>query len=390
MRTANILYVHQDGLLTGSAFSLRNLLVGLDRKRFQPTVLLAREGPARQLYEALDIPVDVIPIHGMWTFPGPPFPKPDYFRNWLALFPNRELDNYLKKKQPALVHVNDKTILPAGVSAKRLGLPVVWHIRSSYAVSHSRLQARVSASIIRRTADHLIVISEDEIDGFEDFPNLKIIYNSVDFTQVEHASLQRTRIRAELGLESDEILVGTVSTSLNENRGSWDFIRAAGFLQTRLPNTHFRFVIVARIPDPSTEAEAWQRAEEAGVRGQLTLTGFRSDALALMAAMDVVAICTRRGVLGRMPFEVMALGRPLVVTAGHSGRSRVVVDGETALVVPPADPEAISGGIVRLLQSRELSQKLSRQGALYARQHFESQKNTRSIMEIYEKVLRHN
>ena len=385
-----ILYIHQDGLLTGSALSLRNLLLGLDRERFHPTVILAHEGPARKLYEDLGIAVKVIPIRGMWTAPGPPFPKPDYFRNWLALFPNSELKNFLKSIEPDLVHVNDKTILPAGAAAKRVGLPVVWHVRSSYSVSHSRLQARVSAGFIRCIADHLIAISEDEIDGFEGLSNLSILHNSVDFAQVEHALQQSSQICVELGLSPDEILVGSVSTALNENRGSWDFIRAAGFLRAQLPDTRFRFVIVARIPDSATEAEAWRRAEEAGIYQQLLLTGFRSDALSLIAAMDVVTICTRLGVLGRMPFEAMALGRPLVVTAGHSGRSKVVIDGETALVVPPAEPEAIADGIARLVQSPALSQKLSGQGALYARQHFDPQKNTRAVMEIYEKILRRN
>lgn len=390
MSTTNILYVHQDGLITGSALSLRNMILGLDRKRFTPRVLLAQEGPARELYENLNVTVDMIPLHGMWTFPGPRFPDPDYFRNWLAFLPNRYLENYIKSQKPMLVHINDKTMLPAGLAAKRLAIPIVWHLRSTYAVSHSNLQAIVSARVIRSTADHLIAISEDEIDAFEDAHNVSIIYNSVDFEQVELAMQQRAAVRDELNLELQEILVGTVSTSLNENRGSWDFIQAVGLLQELLPETRLRFIIVARIPDPEMEAEATQRAEAAGIKEQLTLTGYRSDALSVMAAMDVVTICTRRGVLGRMPFESMALGRPLVVTAGHSGRSQVVLDGKTALVVPPADPEAIAQGISRLLKSPNLCEQLSKKGKTYARQHFDPQKNALAVMKIYDELLQRN
>lgn len=384
---SKILYIHQDGLLTGSALSLRNLLLGLDRERFRPMVLLAQEGPARQLYEAIDIPVKMIPIRGMWTFPGPRFPKPDYFRNWLALLPNQRLMQYLKDRSPSLVHINDKTLLPAGQAARQMRLPIVWHLRSSYAVSNSALQAKISCKRIRYTADYLIAISEDETDGFEDLSNLSIIYNSVDFEQVEQALQQSACIRVELGVGTDETLVGTVSTALNENRGSWDFIQAAGLLQAKFPNARLRFVIVASIPSPEMEAEAWRRAEEAGIRQQLILTGFRSDALSVMATMDIVTICTRRGVLGRMPFEAMALERSLVVTAGHSGRSRVVVDGQTALVVPPADPNAIADGMARLLQSPELCRRLAQQGKAYARQHFDPQKNAQAMMQIYSKLL---
>jgi len=384
---AEILYIHQDGLVTGSAISLRNLIFGLDRNRFRPLVLLAQEGPARGLYEALDIPVSVLPIRGMWTAPGPRFPKPDYFRNWLALLPNPRLEQYLKTSAPSLVHVNDKTMLPAGLTARRLGLPVVWQLRSTYAVSHSRLQAAVSRAIIRHTADHLIAISEDEADGFDDLPTLSIIHNSVDFDRVELALRESEHLRAELGISRDEVLVGTVTTTINERRGSWDFIETAGLLKALLPEVQLRFLIVGRIPNAETEAEAWQRAETSGVRQQLTLTGFRSDALELMASFDIMVVCNRLGVLGRMPFEAMALGRPLVVTAGHSGRSSVVIDNQTALVVPPAEPEAIAQVIIRLLQSPPLREQLAQQGQIYARQHFDPIKNAQAVMNIYEDLL---
>lgn len=150
---------------------------------------------------------------------------------------------------------------------------------------------------------------------------------------------------------------------------------------------HLRFIIVAKISSPELEAEAWKRAEEAGIRKNLILTGFRTDALSIMAFMNIVTICTQHRVMGRMPIEAMALGRPLVVTAGHSGRSRVVVDGQTALVVPPADPEAIAGGVARLLQSPALCEQLSQQGQIYAREHFDPQKNAQEVMKIYDSLL---
>jgi glycosyltransferase involved in cell wall biosynthesis len=273
------------------------------------------------------------------------------------------------------------------MAAKKLKIPVVWHLRSSYAVSNSPLQAKISCQRIRHAADHLIAISEDETDRFEDLQNLSIIYNSVDFGQVAQAMERAGGIRAEFGIGKDEMLVGTVSTSLNENRGSWDFIKAAEILQTKLPNTKLRFIIVANISKAELESEAWKRAEESGIRRQLILTGFRSDALSIMAAMDIIAICSRRGVLGRMPFEAMALGRPLVVTAGHSGKSHVVVDGQTALVVPAANPQAIADGMERLLQFPMLREQLSQQGKIYAREHFDLQKNAQAVMKIYKEIL---
>jgi hypothetical protein len=198
--TASVLYIHQDGQVTGSAISLRNLLLELDRQRFSPRILLAQEGPVRKLFEALDIQVDMISVRGMWTAPGPRFPTPDYFRNWLALFHNAKLYDYLRDQHPDLVHINDKALLPAGIAAHRLGVPVIWHLRSTYAVSSSRLQAAISRQFIRRKADYLIPISEDEEDGFEDLSNRNIIHNSVDFEEIDRASKQRSQTRFEMDI----------------------------------------------------------------------------------------------------------------------------------------------------------------------------------------------
>lgn len=385
--TASVLYIHQDGVVTGSAISLRNLLLGLDRQRFSPRILLAQEGPARKLFDALDIPVDMIPIRGMWTAPGPRFPTPDYFRNWLALFHNARLYDYLRDQSPALIHINDKALLPAGIAAHRLRIPVIWHLRSTYAVSSSRLHAAVSRHVIRRKADHLIAISEDEEDGFEDLPHRNIIYNSVDFEEIDRVSKQRSQTRLAMNINPEELVIGTVSTALNEVRGTWDFIRAAGLLQARFQDVRMRFIVVGKIPTPQIEAQAQLMARQAGIEDQILLTGFRPDVLNIMAGMDIVVVCSRHGVLGRMPLEAMGLGQPLVVTAGHSGRSRIVVDGQTALVVPAASPEAIASSVARLIGSPILRQQLGQQGRTYAREHFDPQKNAQRIMKVYDQLL---
>jgi glycosyltransferase involved in cell wall biosynthesis len=329
----------------------------------------------------------MIPIRGMWTAPGPRFPTSDYFRNWLGLFHNSKLYDYLHDQRPSLIHINDKALLPAGMAAHRLGIPVIWHLRSTYAVSSSRLQAAISRQVIRRKADYLIPISEDEEDGFEDLPNRKIIHNSVDFEEIERALKQRSQTRVEMDINPQELVIGTVSTSLNEIRGTWDFIRAAGLLQTCLPDVRMRFIVVGNIPTPEIKAQAQLMARQAGIEDKVLLTGFRADALNIMAGMDIVVVCSRHGVLGRMPLEAMALGQPLVVTAGHSGRSRVVMDGQTALVVPTANPEAIANSVARLIQSLILRQQLGQQGRIYAREHFDPQKNAHRVMKVYDQLL---
>ena len=404
MMPAKILYVHQDGAVTGSAISLRNLISGLDRERFTPYVLLAKEGPARDLYEALGVQVDVVKIHAFWTFPGPTYFERGFIQNFRTFLPNHALTTYFSALAPDIVHVNDKAMLSAGLTAKKCGLPVIWHLRSTYVVTNAQVNAWISKQVIRHCADRLVAISEDEMDGFEDSTHLQVVFNSVDLNASQHAISHRDNTRLELGFRDHELVVGLVG-ALDERKGAWDFIKAAGIVRKAVPQINFRFAIMANIPDRTAKSQgllgklkcidtthpedkSWKLADDAGIRDILTLTGFRHDPLNVMAAFDIVVVANRLGVLGRPPFEAMSVGRPLIATSGHTGNSNVVKPGVTARVVPPKDIEALAEAITQLSLSSELRHYLSANGVHYARENFDSKKNALRVQAIYEELLK--
>lgn len=403
LSTYHVLFIHQDGQVTGSAISLRNFLSVLDRSRFVPRVLLASEGSARQLFESVDVPVDVVPIRAFWTFPGPTYLEQGFLKNLSFLLPNRTLRDYIRSQKPNIVHVNDKAMLSGGITAAKLKIPVVWHLRSTYAVTNARLNALISRAVIQRCATRLIAISEDEIDGFEHQHNLRVIYNTVDLAAATAAIDGRSSVRVAFGFADDEIVVGLVG-ALNERKGAWDFIQAAGKTRRANPHLKFRFVILAGIPSRHREVggvrgrlglidkthpedKAWQLAKEAGIEDILTLTGFRSDPLNVIASFDIAVVANRLGVLGRPPFEAMSVGCPLIVTSGHSGRSQIVQQEKTALVVPPADVTALADSIAKLSYSQELRQSMRDNGREYAQAHFDPSKNIKAIEQIYLDLL---
>jgi glycosyltransferase involved in cell wall biosynthesis len=326
-----------------------------------------------------------VPARPFWTFPGSPWTKLGFYFNLLALLPNRNWKDYLKEQQPALLHVNDKSCLQAGVAARKLGLPVVWHLRSSYAPTWSRLQAKISARIIRKNANAMIAISEDETDGFDSCRNLRVIYNSLDFTAVDKAIPQRESIRTELGIGTGDVVVGLVVTQLNSVRGAWDFLNMAGYA-ARMSQLSWKFAIIGSTTVESA-AQARILAQQHGISERLILTGFRSDALAVIAALDVLVVCNHHGVLGRPPLEAMAVGTPVAAWHGHSRRSSVARDGETALLVKRRDIESLAQAVTCLADDSALRKSLGGRGMQYAREHFASQRNARLVEQVYENVL---
>lgn len=111
-------------------------------------------------------------------------------------------------------------------------------------------------------------------------------------------------------------------------------------------------------------------ADEAGVRGRVVFAGVRSDARAVMGAADAVVLPSRWEGLPLTGLEALAAGTPLVATAVR-GIQELVVDGESALVVPPDDARALARALERVLGERDLAERLRRCGREIAAAHSE-------------------
>ncbi|WP_424811610.1 glycosyltransferase [Roseococcus sp. YIM B11640] len=102
-------------------------------------------------------------------------------------------------------------------------------------------------------------------------------------------------------------------------------------------------------------------AEECGVAGRVHLLGWRQDTGALLAGCDVFVCSSRHEPLGNIVLEAWSASRPVVSTAAQ-GPSELIEPDETGLLVPVEDPEALAGGIRRLLAEPQAAARLAQLG----------------------------
>jgi colanic acid/amylovoran biosynthesis glycosyltransferase len=75
-----------------------------------------------------------------------------------------------------------------------------------------------------------------------------------------------------------------------------------------------------------------------------------------------------------------------VVSTWHSGIPEVVLDGETGLLVPPGDVEALADRIRRLLRDPELRRRLGDRGQAHIVEHFDMPVLARRLEAIYREI----
>ncbi len=117
------------------------------------------------------------------------------------------------------------------------------------------------------------------------------------------------------------------------------------------------------------EGELRALAERLGVADRVRWLGWRDDASALYRAADVCVFPSRHEPLGNVVIQAWAHGLP-VVAAAALGPAALIDDGETGLLVPVDDADALAAATARLLADAALRTRLSQAGREAARMRF--------------------
>ena len=102
-------------------------------------------------------------------------------------------------------------------------------------------------------------------------------------------------------------------------------------------------------------------AARLGVAGRVRFLGWRRDVAALLAAADVLVCPSRHEPLGNVVIEAWAQRTP-VIAAAAAGPAALVRDGESGLVVPIDDADALAAAIARVIAAPDLAARLAAAG----------------------------
>jgi glycosyltransferase involved in cell wall biosynthesis len=152
-------------------------------------------------------------------------------------------------------------------------------------------------------------------------------------------------------------------------KGVLNLLRAFDLLLARWPSNRPRPVLVYMGDGPQLEELQRVHSELPG-HADMLLPGYWPNASALLADADVCAMpSVWQDALPLAVMQPMALGRP-VVASNVGGIPEMIVDGETGLLVPPGDAEALASALERLLHDREYAERLGRAARERAAKHF--------------------
>src|SRR5579883_831208 len=175
--------------------------------------------------------------------------------------------------------------------------------------------------------------------------------------------------------------VGVVA-NLRPVKGLDVFVKAAARILGRQPQAVFTVA-----GEGELRAALEQQAAAAGLAEHFTLPGSVADMPRFLASLDVAVLCSHAEGMSNALLEYMAAGRPIVATAVGAA-PELIADGIHGLLVPPGDAEKLAEAIGRLLEDRELAQRLGAAARQRAWERYSREAMVRRFEEFYLSLVR--
>jgi glycosyltransferase involved in cell wall biosynthesis len=207
---------------------------------------------------------------------------------------------------------------------------------------------------------------------------IRVVYEGVDLRRLAGAS--GAHLRDELGIPAGAEVVGNVA-HFAPHKAHEDLVRAAPRVLERRPGAVFVLVGQGELLEPMKAL-----ARDLGVAAAIRFPGFRNDVKDLLDLFDLFVISSREEGLCTSIIDAMEVGTPVVATRA-GGIPELVLDGETGLLAPVADPAGLADAIVRALADPAAAEARARTAQRRARELFSADGMVEGTLAVYRELL---
>lgn len=303
------------------------------------------------------------------------------------------LTRRLRQFAPHLVFTLDhhNALLWGRLAALCAGVPVRLFASHSTGRPGGRRNFNAVDRALMRATDTVIALSESHAAYLADSEGIArskitIIENGIDvgrFADPDRSAVDACR--SDLGIP-DGCNVVIMVAALRPEKAHEAFLEAARSLSNSIEN--IRFLIVGGGP---REEDLRKLAARLSIQDRVLFLGRRSDIPVLLHLADVLVLPSHSVVetLPLVVLEAMAAGLPVVASSVGSV-PEVVRDGETGILIPPADSQALATAVTRLLNHRSLARELAANAKRLVATRYTDVRMVDGYVELFERLARKN
>jgi sugar transferase (PEP-CTERM/EpsH1 system associated) len=210
------------------------------------------------------------------------------------------------------------------------------------------------------------------------------ICNGVDMHWFKPASDGRAPLPVANFAGSDTFVIGSV-LRMQPVKDPMNLVHAFVRLIARWPRLRERARLVL-IGNGPLYTEAGNELRRGGIEQLAWLPGARNDVAQLLRGFDAFVLPSLAEGISNTILEAMATGLPVVAT-NVGGNPDLLQDGETGLLVPRSDPEALAYALRTYIDDPALATRHGRAGRERVEREFSLEVMMRRYMAVYDDVL---
>ena len=350
MRKVNILFVIVQMGMGGSERLVHNLVLRLDRSRFNPSVAWLSGCEALKEFEDLQVPLHYVPKTKRVDF--------STMQKLARIIETESIDV-----------VNAQHFMPTiyayygcKVVAKRA---LVFTAHSRWEIEDTSLKWRIAGGYLLRRIDASVGVSQDVSSAIQSVFKTNASQTVTIENGVDSGLFERERdvqgLRGSLGLTDHDIVIGIVG-NLKKVKNHLLLLQAFAKVAEELESV--KLLIVGRgSMGESDDTEDGLRlfVDNHRLAERVSFLGYRTDIAELLQVMDVYCITSLREGLPLGLMEAMAAGLPVIGTNVQGIRDVITPDVDGVLV-ELGDVTALKIALIGLIGNEQWRNDLGRAG----------------------------
>lgn len=299
---------------------------------------------------------------------------------------NLRIARLLRQRQFDVIYANSiRAVLFVGMAARLTRTPMVWYVKGE--LNNAWLD-RFGFAVSNRILFFCEANRDDKYPALvrKYAGKIGVLRIGMDLNAVRAVEAKdRTALKAELGMNPacvNTVVVGQLYRPKGQNFA----IEALAAVVKDHPNVKLYIV-----GDHVIEEYRGYRAEldslvaRLGLQDHVVFTGWRTDALDIVASADILVHPSLSEGFGRAVLEAMALGRP-VVASRVGGLREAIRNGENGFLVTPGDVAGISAAWSALVADPALREQFSRGARREVEAHYQLEDKVVEFSQLWSRM----
>ena len=285
----------------------------------------------------------------------------------------------LKDEKIDVVHINGLDSSVGAKVARKLGVPVVWHVRQFMEDDLGKKLFREKETYdLARRAEAVVGISKDVAAKFEKVFGrpVRLVYNGIPRAKYElrdHEILREKPVKL--------LLAGRISLQ----KGQMVAVRAVELLKNE-GEVDCRLTLIGQGETKEYLAGVESYIRDHGLSEHVTVLGHSDDLLSLRGEHDIGLTCSQKEAFGRVTVENMMAGM-LAIGAASGGTPEIITDGTDGYLYKVDDPEDLARVIKKAVKDPETSRAVAKRGYQRSLDVFSIERVVDEVESIYREVV---